>query len=1142
MAECIKIRRDLAAMGKELFNLEGTDLAKYVNEELQKIEQQEKEASLRILRGKEIELELEREKNKQRTSEADQKYDCVSPPPNNNQPLDPSMTFPVENFKENVESIDSWLQRFEELCIAYGLADSKRALKCSMHLRGESYAVYCSLSPTYKNDYSELKDALYRHYGISAESYRKLFRRTRKDKNETYNQLADKIDQYLMKWHSFSGLPDTKEGYIELIKIDQLRTSMTPDTRQFVDQQGVESLRDIIKYADRFESAREPMRHTLKNSKGDPETQKKETSELKGFTHPKKKIHCTYCGKGGHDSNDCYRKNPQKKPHSAGAVTQRQEDPDVENFTSADVPPVTAMVKVNNIKCRCLFDTGLDYHSVVAANLVRPDQMTKHTIQVQCASLDVPPLTLPIAYIDIDSPYVVGTIPAAVLEAPSYDVILGCRYVYLAPPKKPIKACAVKTRSQLREESSTEGSTTLNPAPAEMKEAQKQDQSLNTCFNKLPRAKDPPAKGDFIMTHGILHRVIDDDRFQLVVPTSYRRQVLELGHDTPLSGHMGIGATTQRITSHYYWPGINGDIHRYVQSCVLCQKKSTKTYISPVSLGEMPVTGIPFERVAADLVGPLPMTKNRNRFILTVVDTCSMWAEAVPLKRIDAKAVADAFLGIFTRLGFPKQILTDNGSQFCGKLMKEVYEVLNTQHITTSYYHPQANGQCERFNGTIISIIKKLVDDRPELWDTYITPALYAYREVPSASTGFSPAVLLFGRPITGPLDVLKQTWTVETLDETEREASKYVQELKEKLKHSWTVASKAIKKARARQRNYYNKHTKDRELQVGDKALLLLPEGQNKLQISWQGPYPVTAKLSRTNYTIRIRGKEKTFHINLLKKFIDREINKLMLMAIAEEVESTEDLALDYPIASIETHKDVQINPELPETYKQKLKELLNQHTETLTDKPGKTNLVEVSLELTDHQPIRCKPYPVPLAKEAAIDSEIDTMLASGIITPSDSPYSAPILLLRKPSGEHRMCIDYRKLNAVTHFIPEPLPDQNRMFAKIGKARFFSKLDLSKGYYQIPVPPEVRKYLAFSTHRSHYEFTVLPFGLHNAPSIFSKMMTKLLAPLNNQNILHFMDDVLIATQTWDQHMQALEMLLKRLRETGLTARPKNVN
>ena len=237
------------------------------------------------------------------------------------------------------------------------------------------------------------------------------------------------------------------------------------------------------------------------------------------------------------------------------------------------------------------------------------------------------------------------------------------------------------------------------------------------------------------------------------------------------------------------------------------------------------------------------------------------------------------------------------------------------------------------------------------------------------------------------------------------------------------------------------NRNTRERELEEGEQALILLPSGNNKLEIKWQGPFKVLKKLSRTNYGIDYKGKTKTCHINLLKKYYERKpIAQLMTIMVAEEVASTSDLALDHPIMGKETVEDVLVNTELSQSQEKKLTALLQQHRSCFTDLPGCTDLAEVTLTLTDDTPIKSKPYPVPLAKEHAIDEEADALLKSKIITPSTSPYSAPVVLLRKPNGEHRMCIDFRKLNAVTDFYPEPLPDTARLYAKIGQAKYLSK------------------------------------------------------------------------------------------------------
>lgn len=114
-----------------------------------------------------------------------------------------------------------------------------------------------------------------------------------------------------------------------------------------------------------------------------------------------------------------------------------------------------------------------------------------------------------------------------------------------------------------------------------------------------------------------------------------------------------------------------------------------------------------------------------------LVDACSKLAEAVPLSAIDATRVAGTLINIFTRLGFPNEILTNNGSQFRARLMTEVFDVLQAHHIHISPYHPQSKGQVERFNCTLMSILQKLAAEKPEIWDKYIPTTHFAYWEVP---------------------------------------------------------------------------------------------------------------------------------------------------------------------------------------------------------------------------------------------------------------------------------------------------------------------------------------------------------------------------------------------------------------------------
>ena len=161
----------------------------------------------------------------------------------------------------------------------------------------------------------------------------------------------------------------------------------------------------------------------------------------------------------------------------------------------------------------------------------------------------------------------------------------------------------------------------------------------------------------------------------------------------------------------------------------------------------MPLIDIPFARVAIDLVGPIyPSSERGNRFILTVVDYASRYLEAISLKRIDSETVAEALLDIFSRVGFPREILTDLGKQFTSDLMQEVCRLVSICHLTTSPYHPKCNGLVERFNGTLKSMLRKMCEEQPTQWDRYISPLLFAYREAKQESLGFSPFEIIYGR------------------------------------------------------------------------------------------------------------------------------------------------------------------------------------------------------------------------------------------------------------------------------------------------------------------------------------------------------------------------------------------------------------
>ena len=270
---------------------------------------------------------------------------------------------------------------------------------------------------------------------------------------------------------------------------------------------------------------------------------------------------------------------------------------------------------------------------------------------------------------------------------------------------------------------------------------------------------------------------------QIVLPKNVRVQVMKLVHCGLFSGHQGTGKTFDRVTSSFYWPGAHGDITRFCQSCDVCQRTDSKGRVTKVPLEKMLVIEVPFQRVAVDLVGPInPASDRGHKYILTVVDYATRYPEAVALKHIDTESVAEALISIFSHVGIPKEILSDCGTQFTSEMMKEVSHLLSLKQLTTTSYHPICNGLVEKFNGTLKNMLRKLCEEKPKDWDRFVAQLLFAYREVPQTTLGFSPFELLYGRSVRGPIAILKELWTGEKVSSDVKLTYQYVTDLKDRL------------------------------------------------------------------------------------------------------------------------------------------------------------------------------------------------------------------------------------------------------------------------------------------------------------------------------------------------------------------------
>jgi len=144
---------------------------------------------------------------------------------------------------------------------------------------------------------------------------------------------------------------------------------------------------------------------------------------------------------------------------------------------------------------------------------------------------------------------------------------------------------------------------------------------------------------------------------------------------------------------------------------------------------------------------------------------------------------------VYSRVGIPSEVLTDQGSQFTSDVMREVSRLLSIRQLTTTPYHPMCNGLVEKFNGTLKQMLKKMCSERPRDWDKYLNALLFAYREVTQESLGFSPFELLYGRTVRGPMMILRELWTKDVSDPDIKTTYQYVIDLKERLEETCKIA-----------------------------------------------------------------------------------------------------------------------------------------------------------------------------------------------------------------------------------------------------------------------------------------------------------------------------------------------------------------
>lgn len=340
---------------------------------------------------------------------------------------------------------------------------------------------------------------------------------------------------------------------------------------------------------------------------------------------------------------------------------------------------------------------------------------------------------------------------------------------------------------------------------------------------------------------------VDDEwsvRNQIVIPKTYRAEVLSLAHETPLGGHLRINKTHEKIIRHFYWPGIRKDVVEFCRTCHVCQMVAKPNQsISKAPLSPIPAFDEPFSNVMIDCVGPLPKTKKGHQYLLTIMCASTRFPEAIPLRNIKAKTIIDSLIKFFTLVGLPKSIQSDQGSNFMSGTFQQIPHELGIKQYKSTAYHPETQGALERFHQTLKNMMRTYCLETEKDWDDGIHLLLFAARESVQESLGFSPFELVFGHCVRGPLMLLK-----EKLLSTEGGSLnllEYVSNFRTRLTKACNLARKNLKSAQNRMKQNYDKNSVTRKFQPGDKVLAFLPVSGKPLQARYSGPYVVEKRES---------------------------------------------------------------------------------------------------------------------------------------------------------------------------------------------------------------------------------------------------------------------------------------------------------
>ena len=363
------------------------------------------------------------------------------------------------------------------------------------------------------------------------------------------------------------------------------------------------------------------------------------------------------------------------------------------------------------------------------------------------------------------------------------------------------------------------------------------------------------------------------DYLQFLVPRAMKTNILFQMHNSLLSGHLGCKKTREKILQRFYWYELKQDVNLYIRKCDTCaaDKKPVKTPHAP--LGSLR-TGAPGDCISTDYLGPFPITERKNRFVLLLTDHFTKYVEILAVPDMTAEVCASRILNDFiSRWGCPLAIHSDQGRTYESKVFREMCRMLEIRKTRTSPRNPRGNGQSERFNRTLLRMIKAYLCGEQGNWDLHLGCLAGAYRATPNESTKLTPNLLTMGREVRLPAELVFGS-TGSYHNQEIASYGDYEDMLKERMQHAHEIARKHMSSAAVRSKEIYDAKISLNRYETGDLVWCLQESRKvgvmTKLQHTYEGPFFIINKVSEINFLLQLdrSGKEKLVHHNKLKPY----------------------------------------------------------------------------------------------------------------------------------------------------------------------------------------------------------------------------------------------------------------------------------